>query len=79
MENESGNVGATEPGFTALPMTDEWGHGLGKSRLHGTPPISNDKKEANRWIAGNTGTNMHGSQSLGTADIWPGDAEMSPD
>ncbi|KAL5054092.1 hypothetical protein RYX36_034774 [Vicia faba] len=79
MENESGNVGATEPGFTALPMTDEWGHGLDKSRLHGTPPISNDKKEGNRWIAGNTGANMHSSQSLGTMDIWPGDAEMSPD
>lgn len=79
MENKSGNVGATEPGFTSLPMTDEWGQGFDKSRLHGKPPISNDKKEANRWIAGNTGANMLGSQSLGTTDIWPGDAEMSPD
>ncbi|CAK8567903.1 unnamed protein product [Lathyrus sativus] len=79
MENKSGNIGATEPGFTALPITDEWGHGLDKSRLLCKPQISNDKKEANRWIAANTGANMHGSQSLGTTDIWPGDAEMSPD
>ncbi|KAI5434977.1 hypothetical protein KIW84_021707 [Lathyrus oleraceus] len=78
MENKSGNVGARESGFTALPMTDEW-HGLDKSRRHCKPPISNDKKEASRWIAGNTGANMHDSQSLGTTDIWPGDAEMSPD
>ncbi|XP_004502920.1 zinc finger CCCH domain-containing protein 38-like [Cicer arietinum] len=78
IENKSGNVGATERGSTAWPMTDGWDHGLDKSRLHGKPSISSDKKEADRWIAENTGANMHGSQPIGT-DIWPGDAEMSPD
>jgi len=79
IENKSGNVGATEPEFTDLPITDGWGHGLDKSELHAKPPILSDKNEADLWIAENTGANMHGSQSIGTTDIWPGDAEMSPD
>ncbi|KAK7350870.1 hypothetical protein VNO77_09899 [Canavalia gladiata] len=78
VEDKSGNVGTTEPGFTAWPMRDGWGHSLDKSRVHGEPPFSSDKKEADHWIAGNTGANMHNSQSIGT-DIWLGDAKMSPD
>ncbi|XP_045823668.1 zinc finger CCCH domain-containing protein 38-like isoform X2 [Trifolium pratense] len=79
IENKSGNVDATDPGFTTLSVTDGYGHELDKSELHGKPPISSDTKEADCWIEENTGGNMHGSHSIVTKDIWPGDAEMSPD
>ncbi|CAJ2641556.1 unnamed protein product [Trifolium pratense] len=79
IENKSGNVDATDPGFTTLSVTDGYGHELDKGELHGKPPISSDTKEADCWIEENTGGNMHGSHSIVTKDIWPGDAEMSPD
>ncbi|XP_061363614.1 zinc finger CCCH domain-containing protein 55-like isoform X2 [Gastrolobium bilobum] len=78
VEDKSGSMGATEPGFTAWPVKDGWGCSLDKSRVHGEPPFLSDKKEADCWIAENTGAKMHGSQSIGT-DIWSGDAKMSPD
>lgn len=76
IEDKCGNVGATEPGFTAWPR-DGGDHGLDKSQVHEEPPFLSDKKEADCLIAENTG-NTHGSQSIGR-DIWLGDAEMSPD
>ncbi|KAK2444989.1 zinc finger CCCH domain-containing protein [Trifolium repens] len=79
IENKSGNVDATDPGFTTLSITDGYGHELDKSELHGKPPISSDTKEADCWIEEDTGANMHGSHSIVKTDIWPGDAEMSPD
>ncbi|RDX91346.1 Zinc finger CCCH domain-containing protein 38, partial [Mucuna pruriens] len=78
VEDKSENVDAAEPGFAPLPTRDGWGHSLDKSRVHGEQPFSSDKKEADSWIAGNTAANMNGSQSIG-ADIWLGDAKMSPD
>ncbi|KAK7316969.1 hypothetical protein RJT34_00813 [Clitoria ternatea] len=78
VEEKSEKGSAPETGFTGWPTKDGWGHSVDKSRVHGEPPFSSDKKEADHWIAGNTGTNMHGPQSIGI-DIWSGDAKMSPD
>lgn len=78
VEDKIEDVGVTEPGFNPLPMRDGWGHISDKSRVLGEQPSPGDKKEADRWIAGNAAANMRDSQSIAT-DIWLGDAKMSPD
>ncbi|XP_027368913.1 zinc finger CCCH domain-containing protein 55-like isoform X2 [Abrus precatorius] len=78
VDDKSGGVGTTEPGFTAWPPRDGWGHSLDKSKVRGEPPFSSDKKEGDSWIAGSTGANKHSFHTTGT-DIWLGDAKMSPD
>ncbi|KAK7353632.1 hypothetical protein VNO80_19083 [Phaseolus coccineus] len=78
VEEKSENVGAAEPGFTPLPTRYGWSHSLDKSRVHSEQPFSSDRKEVESWVSGNTATNVHVSQSIGT-DIWLGDTKMSPD
>lgn len=78
IEHKTGNVGVTDPKFTDWPTGDAWGHSLDKSRVLGEPPFLDDKKEADHWVAENTGANMHSSQSIG-ADIWSDEGKMSPD
>ena len=78
VEDKSGNAGATDPGLAEWPMREGWGHSLDNSRVHGEPPFSSDKKEADHLIAENAGANLRVSQSIGI-DIWSGDAKMSPD
>ncbi|RDX62282.1 Zinc finger CCCH domain-containing protein 38, partial [Mucuna pruriens] len=76
-DNKNGIMGASEPEFTAWPISDGWDHSLDKNRVHGESPFSSDMKEAN-WTAKNDSANIHTSQSIG-ADIWPGNEKMSPD
>ncbi|XP_072087740.1 zinc finger CCCH domain-containing protein 38 isoform X2 [Arachis hypogaea] len=78
VEEKPGNIGATEHEQTVWPVKEGWGHSLDQSSVQGEPPFLSDKKEADHWIADNAGASIPVSQSV-AADIWPGDAKMSPD
>ncbi|MED6140447.1 hypothetical protein PIB30_093349, partial [Stylosanthes scabra] len=78
VEGKPGDTGATEHEQTVWPEKEGWGHSSDLSRVQGEPPFPSDKKEADHWIADSAGANMPVSQSV-AADIWPGDAKMSPD
>ncbi|KAE9608700.1 putative transcription factor C3H family [Lupinus albus] len=71
VEDTCGNVAAIDPGFTAWPTKDGWGHGLDNNRVHGEPTFSSDKKETDHQMAENVGANMRVSQPTGTNN-WSG-------
>ncbi|XP_061344635.1 zinc finger CCCH domain-containing protein 38-like [Gastrolobium bilobum] len=77
-DKKDGIMAASEPGFTAWPISVGLDRSLDKKRVHGESPFSSDKKEANCWTVENASANIHISRSVG-ADIWPGDEKMSPD
>ncbi|XP_019417105.1 PREDICTED: zinc finger CCCH domain-containing protein 38-like [Lupinus angustifolius] len=71
VEDTCGNIGAIDPGFTAWPTKDGWGHGLDNNRVHGEPTFSSNKKENDHQVAENAGSDMHVSQPTGPSN-WSG-------